>query len=99
MKRAFKLLTQEHPLIDIIAQVEPSFLQKYGLPLNATISPTPIHMPIYKDIIKNLKHDFRPAGSALNTLRACQVFFLIIQKSNSILLKIHIQIQLLLWVL
>lgn len=74
-KGAIKLLAQENPIMDLIATVTPSFLHKYDLPSNATVLPTPRLMPIYQDLLQNFECQLRPAGSAFNTLRACQVAF------------------------
>ena len=74
MLRPIKLLAQENPIIDLVVKVQPSFLQKYNLPSNATVSPTPSLMPIYNELLQHPCCEFRPAGSAFNTLRACQVW-------------------------
>jgi len=73
MKHSIKLLAQENPLMDLIANVTKSFLLKYNLPFNATVIATPHLMPIYQDLLQNFNCTLRPAGSAFNTLRACQV--------------------------
>ena len=74
MRRVIKLLAQENPIIDLIARVPVSFLDKYKLPANSTISPGPDMMRIYDDLKNNFECDLRPAGAAYNALRACQVF-------------------------
>ena len=74
MRRTIKLLAQEHPIIDIIAEVPSSLLKKYNLPSNATVSPTPALASIYKELVANFPYKVMAAGSALNALRACQVF-------------------------
>jgi hypothetical protein len=73
MQKTIKLLVQEHPIMDVVAKVSQSFLKKYDLPVNATVDFTPRLTPIYEEITKKFKCDYRPAGSAFNTLRACQV--------------------------
>jgi len=77
MRKAIKLLVQEHPIMDVVAKVSQSFLKKYDLPVNATVNLTPRLIPIYEEITKKFKCDYKPAGSAFNTLRVCQVNFLL----------------------
>lgn len=96
MQRAIKLLAQENPMIDVVANVSQSFLKKYDLPPNATVIPTPKLMPIYEDLLKNFQCEFRPAGSAFNTLRACQVKLLF---NFSMLFNLNSPNQHYLWVL
>ncbi len=74
MRNAIKLLAQEHPIVDLIAEVPSSFLQRYGLPANSTVHPTPKLMPIYSEIMTRFpQRSVRAAGSAMNSLRATQV--------------------------
>lgn len=87
MKRSIKLLSQGNPIIDIVAQVSTNFLKKYDLPSNATVLPTPSLMPIFDDLINNFDCTFRPAGSAFNTMRACQVCFFVNLARNKIQLS------------
>jgi len=76
MHRAIKLLAQENPIVDLVTRVPISYLNKYNLPVNSTVSPTPEIMHIYEELTKIFKCDLRPAGSAFNALRACQVSLL-----------------------
>lgn len=73
MRKVIKLLAQENPIIDLVTRVPISYLNKYNLPVNSTVLPTPEIMHIYEELTNNFKCDLRPAGSAFNALRACQV--------------------------
>jgi hypothetical protein len=73
MRRVIKLLAQENPIVDLVTRVPTSYLHKYKLPVNSTVSPTPELMHIYEELTNTFQCDLRPAGSAFNVLRACQV--------------------------
>lgn len=74
MRKTIKLLAQENPIVDLITRVPVSYLHKYNLPLNSTVCLKPEMLHIYDELAKNFNCDIRPAGSAFNALRACQVF-------------------------
>lgn len=66
------LLGMENPLLDISAEVDNTFLQKYGLKANDAILAEEKHLPIYDELVKNYKVDYIAGGSTQNTMRVAQ---------------------------
>lgn len=61
-----------NPLLDISANVDETFLQKYGLKPNDAILAEEKHMPLYKELTEKYKAEFIAGGSVQNSLRVCQ---------------------------
>lgn len=61
-----------NPLLDISANVDQAFLDKYGLTMNNAILAEEKHMPIFKDMIDNLKVEYIAGGATQNTVRVTQ---------------------------
>jgi len=66
------LLGMGNPLLDISANVELSFLGKYGLQPDNAILAEESHLPLYKDIEKNFKVEYLAGGATLNSMRVGQ---------------------------
>lgn len=61
-----------NPLLDISANVDKKFLEKYQLKPNDAILASEMHMPLYQELIDNYNAEFIAGGSVQNTLRVCQ---------------------------
>jgi adenosine kinase len=59
-------------LLDISAEVDVPFLEKYGLKPADIILAEPKHLPIYEDLVKNYKVKYLAGGAGQNTIRAAQ---------------------------
>ncbi|CAD8104939.1 unnamed protein product [Paramecium primaurelia] len=64
-----KIIGLGSPLLDIQAEVQLEFLEKYGLKLNNTYFAEQKHLELYEELIKIPSHSHVPGGSALNTIR------------------------------
>jgi adenosine kinase len=62
-----------NPLLDIVADVEQDFLEKYKLKSNDAILASKEHLPLYEELVSNYKVQYIAGGSAQNTMRAAQV--------------------------
>lgn len=61
-----------NPLLDISATVDEELLGKYGLEANNAILAEEKHIPIYKELVDNYKHDYIPGGASQNSMRVAQ---------------------------
>jgi adenosine kinase len=61
-----------NPLLDISADVDQAFLDKYGVSMNNAILAEEKHMPIYADLQENCKVQYIAGGATQNTVRVCQ---------------------------
>jgi len=61
-----------NPLLDISANCDESLLDKYGLKPDNAILAEKEHIPLYKDMIDNLKVEYIAGGATLNTMRVAQ---------------------------
>ncbi|CAG7724482.1 unnamed protein product [Allacma fusca] len=61
-----------NPLLDIVADVDLDFLEKYSLKANNAILAEEIHQPLYKETVDKYKVQFIAGGSVQNTLRVTQ---------------------------
>jgi adenosine kinase len=61
-----------NPLLDISTNCNEEFLKKYDLEPNNAILAEKKHLPLYQDIVSNLKVDFIAGGATLNTMRVSQ---------------------------
>nr|AII97833.1 BLTX461 [Nephila pilipes] len=66
------LLGLGNPLLDISANTDHDFLEKYGLKLNDAILAEEKHIPIYKEMAENYKVDYTAGGACQNTMRVAQ---------------------------
>lgn len=53
-----------------------TLLDKYDLKSNNAILAEEKHMPLYEELLKNEKIEFTAGGSAQNSLRVAQVFYM-----------------------
>lgn len=67
------LLGMGNPLLDILATVDTSFLEKYNLKPNNAILADESHKALIPDMVKNFQVDYIAGGSVQNTLRIAQV--------------------------
>lgn len=65
--------------MDISANVDKEFLEKYQLKPNDAILASEMHMSLYQELIHDYNAEFIAGGSVQNTLRVCQW---ILQKPN-----------------
>jgi len=68
------LLGMGNPLLDISANVDHEFLQKYDLKSNDAILAEEKHKPLYEELIDLYNADFIAGGSVQNTMRVAQWF-------------------------
>lgn len=61
-----------NPLLDISANVDNKFLQKYDLKPNDAILASDKHRTLYQELINDCNAEFIAGGSVQNTLRVCQ---------------------------
>ncbi|XP_071829549.1 uncharacterized protein [Apostichopus japonicus] len=61
-----------NPLLDISATATLDFLKKYDLEDNISILAEEKHVPMFKDMVDNLKVDYIPGGATQNTIRMAQ---------------------------
>merc|ERR1712179_769876 len=66
------ILGMGNPLLDISANVDLSYLTKYGLEPDNAILAEDKHMPLYQDIEDNCKVEYIAGGATLNTMRVGQ---------------------------
>jgi len=62
-----------NPLLDIMVNVEDSFLAKYNLKPNDAIIAEDAHVPMYQELIENYPVEFVAGGATQNVLRVVQV--------------------------
>lgn len=67
-----KLLGMGNPLLDISAEVNEEFLQKYDLLAANAILAEEKHVPIYEDMIKNFEVKYIAGGATQNSIRVAQ---------------------------
>lgn len=61
-----------NPLLDIIADVDQKFLDKYALKMNNAILCEDKHKPIYKEIVEAGKVQYMAGGATQNSVRVAQ---------------------------
>jgi len=61
-----------NPLLDISADVNHAFLEKYGLLANNAILADSKHVPLYADLVDTHNVHYTAGGSGQNTIRAAQ---------------------------
>ena len=66
------LLGLGNPLLDISANVDKSFLEKYGLEANNAILAEDKHIPLYADMEAKYKVEYVPGGATQNSMRVAQ---------------------------
>ena len=69
-----------NPLLDIMAHVDDSFLEKYKLKPNDAILAEDHHIPMYQDLINNFTVEYVAGGATQNVLRVVQVWHLELAK-------------------
>jgi adenosine kinase len=67
-----KLFCIGNPLLDISADVDQAFLDKYGVKLNNAIMAEAAHMPVFDDLVANHKPQYIAGGATQNTARVAQ---------------------------
>lgn len=75
------LVGMGNPLLDISANVDKAFLEKYDLQANNAILAGESHLPMYKEMVDNMDVEYIAGGATLNTMRVCQW---LVQKPNVI---------------
>ena len=63
-----------NPLLDISANVDYEFLEKYDMKPNNAILAEEKHKPLYDEMVEKYKVDYIPGGATQNSLRVAQVF-------------------------
>lgn len=66
------LLGMGNPLLDISTTCDLPFLTKYGLLPDNAILAEESHLPLYTDMVENLKVDYIAGGATLNSIRIAQ---------------------------
>ncbi|CEM30237.1 unnamed protein product [Vitrella brassicaformis CCMP3155] len=66
------VLGMGNPLLDIIADVTPDFLDSYGIKPNNAILAEEKHLPIYADMDAKFSVTYVAGGATLNAIRVCQ---------------------------
>jgi len=61
-----------NPLLDITADVDPAFLEKYGLEANNAILAEDKHKAMYEDMCGKYKVEYTPGGATQNSIRVAQ---------------------------
>jgi adenosine kinase len=61
-----------NPLLDISANVDQDFLDKYGFKLNNAILAEEKHQPCYEDMVSKYKVDYIAGGATQNSIRVAQ---------------------------
>ena len=69
---AKKLFCIGNPLLDISADVDQAFLDKYGVTLNNAILCEEKHLPVFADLVANHSPQYIAGGATQNTARVCQ---------------------------
>ncbi|EKX37642.1 hypothetical protein GUITHDRAFT_144908 [Guillardia theta CCMP2712] len=69
---AKKLFCIGNPLLDISADVDQAFLDKYGVKLNNAILCEEKHIPVFDDLVNNHKVQYIAGGATQNTARVAQ---------------------------
>jgi len=65
-----------NPLLDILANVDEAFLEKYSLKSNDAILADDAHKNLVPDIVEKYKVEYVAGGSVQNTLRIAQVSYI-----------------------
>lgn len=66
------LLGMGNPLLDIAAQVDEEFLNKYDVKLNNAILAEPKHLPMYKELSRYPDVQYVAGGATQNAIRVAQ---------------------------
>lgn len=66
------LLGMGNPLLDISADVENDFLEKYDVKLNNAILAEEKHQPMYPELVKDFKVQYIAGGATQNSIRVAQ---------------------------
>lgn len=61
-----------NPLLDISSDVQPDYLDRYGLKPNDTILAETKHLPIYQDLVNNYPVEYIAGGATQNSIRVAQ---------------------------
>jgi adenosine kinase len=61
-----------NPLLDISAEVDQAFLDKYGVKLNDAILCEDKHKPVYEELVSKCKASYIAGGATQNTVRVAQ---------------------------
>lgn len=69
---AEKLFCIGNPLLDVSADVDQAFLDKYGVKLNNAILAEAAHIPVFDDLVANKNPQFIAGGATQNTARVAQ---------------------------
>jgi adenosine kinase len=67
-----KLFCLGNPLLDVSANVDQAFLDKYGVKLNNAILAEEQHLPVFEDLVQNHNPLFIAGGATQNTARVAQ---------------------------
>jgi adenosine kinase len=67
-----KLFCIGNPLLDVSAEVDQAFLDKYDVKLNNAILAEEKHVPVFEDLVANHKVQFIAGGATQNTARVAQ---------------------------
>jgi len=67
-----KFVGMGNPLLDIVATVPTSLLEKYGLTVNNAILCGKEHEPLYKEMVDEHKVEYIAGGATQNTIRVAQ---------------------------
>lgn len=67
-----KLFCIGNPLLDVSADVDQAFLDKYGVKLNNAILAEASHLPVFDDLVQNKNPLFIAGGATQNTARVAQ---------------------------
>jgi adenosine kinase len=67
-----RLLGMGNPLLDISADVDQEFLDKYGFQLGNAILAEEKHMGCYEELLAMPEHDLIAGGATQNSIRVCQ---------------------------
>lgn len=66
------LLGMGNPLLDISVNADKEFLEKYGLEANNAILAEEKHMPMYQEMVDNMKVEYIAGGACQNSMRVAQ---------------------------
>ena len=61
-----------NPLLDISAEVDKAYLQKYGLKPNDAILASEKHIPIFNELVSNYNVEYIAGGATQNSIRVAQ---------------------------
>eukprot|EP00128_Syssomonas_multiformis_P012371 Colp12_sorted_trinity150504_noHs@19494 len=66
------LLGMGNPLLDISANVDLAFLEKYGLEANNAILAEDKHKPLFEELVSKYQVSYIAGGATQNSIRVCQ---------------------------